>query len=91
MTKELLDKWSEGEYADDEALLLTKPLLKRQFRYLTKCCEFVLDSVAEEKSLCSFYGMCIPYFAPQAVDLNRQARRHAFPSPTSFWYDLQLP
>ncbi len=91
VTEEQLAVWVDGTYGDDAALLLTRPLLSRKFRYETKNCPFLLEQVAEEKSYCTYFNLCIPYFAPQCVYMNRAARRHAFPTPTAFWNSIQLP
>lgn len=83
--------WTGGSYASDEALLLTRPLLSLKFRYETKRCDFLLEQVAEKRSLTTFYSALIPYWAAQAQYMNRHARRAAFPLPPDFWWEIQLP
>ena len=86
-----IQDWAGGCYASDDALLLTRPLLQLDFRYRTKRCDFLLEQVAEERSLTTWYKLLIPYWAPQAVSMNRAARRNAFVNPTAFWDSIQLP
>lgn len=72
-----IDGWANGEHAHADAVLFPRPLLAREFRYLRKRCDFIIQQVAEEKSLSTIYSMCVPYHMPQASLMNRDARRAA--------------
>ncbi len=61
LSEEQLAAWSDGEYGSDDALLFTRPLLSRKFRYETKKCSFVMEQIAEEKSLSIYYNLLVPF------------------------------
>lgn len=73
-----IEGWRDTIGVRQAALCFQKPLLRVEFRYLTKRSRYWLSWIADERRFRSTLNVAVPYQCPQVVLMNRDARRRSF-------------
>ncbi len=81
-----LESWRNVVGVRQEAICFGQPLLRVDFRYLSKTSDFWLKLTAGERYDRSYWNQAVPFHCPQASLLTRDARRRAFPRLTESWH-----
>lgn len=73
-----IEGWRDMVGVRQAAICIPKPLLRVEFRYLTRRSKFSLEYIADERFARSLWNLAVPYHCPQAFTMNRDARRRGF-------------
>ena len=73
-----IEGWRGVTGVRQAAICFAKPLLRIEFRFLSKRSEYWLEQVADERYDRSLWNLAVPFQCPQARQMTRDARRRGF-------------
>lgn len=88
---DLLQSWHGIRGVRQAAILVQRPLLRCEFRYISRRADYGLVHVPGERWARSFWNLAVPHHCPQIEYMNRPARRRAFVRLTETFFNLEVP
>lgn len=87
----LIDSWRTITGVRQAAILLQRPMLRQEFRYISRRSDFGLQYLPGERWARSKWGQAVPFQCPQVELMSRDSRRRTFCRLTEAFHSYEVP